>query len=182
MSSSQTNAWLRAQRKLDLVQVADSVGLKNGVGLWARRVRDSWSSRAPNELDATIGHWTMQHRSIEQETKLPFLKLRDIRQVGTRQFLHLLGVVARGELSICAISSYEGLKKSELEAALDEFIAENSSRLANRSDLAPYFTSRSKALGSPVKREKDSSKDESDKPLKVTKRRVTKALEELTSE
>lgn len=28
MSSSQTNAWLRAQRKLDLVQVADSVGLK----------------------------------------------------------------------------------------------------------------------------------------------------------
>lgn len=71
----------------------------SGVGLWARRVRDSWSSRAPNELDATIGHWTMQHRSIEQETKLPFLKLRDIRQVGTRQFLHLLGVVARGELS-----------------------------------------------------------------------------------
>ncbi|EFY86220.1 hypothetical protein J3459_003829 [Metarhizium acridum] len=106
MSSSQTNAWLRAQRKLDLVQVADSVGLKN----------------------------------------------------------------------------YESLKKSELEVALDEFIAENSSRLANRSDLAPYFTSRSKALGSPVKKEKDSSKDESEKPLKIAKRRATKALEELTSE
>lgn len=88
MSSSQTNAWLRAQRKLDLVQVADSVGLKkyavflsctssffflraetSGVGLWARRVRDSWSSRAPKELDATMGHWTMQHRSIAASSK-----------------------------------------------------------------------------------------------------------------
>ncbi|KHN96376.1 uncharacterized protein MAM_05665 [Metarhizium album ARSEF 1941] len=106
MSSSQTNAWLRAQRKLDLVQIADNVGLKN----------------------------------------------------------------------------YESLKKSELEVALDEFIAEHSSRLANRSDLTPYFNSRSKALGSPVKKEKDSSKDESEKPLRVAKRRANKALEELASE
>ncbi|TWU71297.1 hypothetical protein ED733_002097 [Metarhizium rileyi] len=106
MSTSQTNAWLRAQRKFDLVQIADNVGLQN----------------------------------------------------------------------------YEGLKKSELEVALDDFIAEHSSRLANRSDLTPYFNSRSKALGSPVKKEKESSKHENEKPLTVAKRRVTKAIEELTSE
>ncbi|POR34625.1 Cytochrome P450, partial [Tolypocladium paradoxum] len=101
-----TNSWLKAQRKSDLVELADNVGLRN----------------------------------------------------------------------------YENLKKSELEAALDEFIAEHTTRFANRPDLTGYFNSRSKALGSPVKRERESLKDEADKTLKVAKRRVTKAVEELTSE
>ena len=77
-----------------------------------------------------------------------------------------------------ADASYKDLKKSDLEGALDEFIAEHSSRLANRSDLAGYFNSRSKALGSPVKKERE-SKDDSDKPLKVAKRRITKAVEDI---
>ena len=55
------------------------------------------------------------------------------------------------------------------------------SRFANRSDLAGYFNSRSKAQGSPIKKERD-SKDDSEKPLKVAKRRATKALDELVSE
>lgn len=78
--------------------------------------------------------------------------------------------------------SYEALKKSDLEAALDEFIAEHTTRFANRPDLTGYFNSRSKALGSPVKRERESLKDEAEKTLKGAKRRVTKAIEELTSE
>ncbi|KYK60678.1 hypothetical protein DCS_01816 [Drechmeria coniospora] len=100
-----TNSWLKAQRKSDLVELADSVGLQK----------------------------------------------------------------------------YDGLKKMELESALDSFIAENASRLSVRSDLQGYFNSRSKALGSPVKRARESLKEEGDKALKVVKRRVTKTAEELTS-
>ncbi|RFU79159.1 cupin -type [Trichoderma arundinaceum] len=101
-----SNAWLRAQRKSDLVELADSVGLKN----------------------------------------------------------------------------YDGLKKTDLESALDDFIAGNSNRFSSRSDLSGYFNSRSKALGSPVKREsREPVKEELKEGLKSAKRRVTKAAEELIS-
>lgn len=70
--------------------------------------------------------------------------------------------------------SYESLKKSDLETALDDFIAQHSDRLAKRSDLSSYFASRAKALGSPVKKESDV-----EKTLKVAKRRVTKVAEEI---
>lgn len=74
--------------------------------------------------------------------------------------------------------SYESLKKSDLEAALDEYIAEHSSRFVNRSDLNGYFNSRSKALGSPVK--KDSSvKEEAEKSMKIAKRKASKAMDDL---
>jgi hypothetical protein len=102
--ATSTNSWLRAQRKSDLAELADTVGLKN----------------------------------------------------------------------------YEGFKKSELEAALDEYLAEHSSRFDSRSDLTGYYNSRNKALGSPVKRE--SLRDEAEKGLKVAKRRATKLSEELTLE
>ncbi|GAB0134869.1 hypothetical protein EsDP_00003223 [Epichloe bromicola] len=108
MSAPQTNAWLRAQRKADLVELAENVGLQN----------------------------------------------------------------------------YEGFKKTELEVALDDFIAQHSSHFANRPDLTSYFNSRSKALalGSPVKKERESIKDDVEKPLRIAKRRVTKAIDELNSE
>jgi hypothetical protein len=101
--ATSTNSWLRAQRKGDLQEVADSVGLQN----------------------------------------------------------------------------YDGFKKSELEAALDEFLAERSSQFSSRSDLSGYFNSRSKALGSPVKREQP--KEEIEKTLKVAKRRATKVVEDLAA-
>lgn len=75
-------------------------------------------------------------------------------------------------------ASYESLKKSELENALDEFIYQHRSRFSNRSDLTGYFNSRSRAQGSPVKKEKESLKDEAEKALKVTKRRLTKGGDE----
>ena len=80
---------------------------------------------------------------------------------------------------LTCVSSYETLKKSDLEAALDEYVAEHSSRFANRSDLSGYFNARSKALGSPTKKD---VKEEADKTLKVVKRRATKAAEDITSE
>ncbi|QUC20613.1 uncharacterized protein UV8b_04854 [Ustilaginoidea virens] len=105
MSGHATNAWLRSQRKSDLSDLADSVGMRN----------------------------------------------------------------------------YESLKKSELEVALDDFIAERSGRLAHRPDLAPYFSSRSKALGSPIKKERD-SRDEMERSLRVGRRRITRSAEDQTSE
>lgn len=77
-------------------------------------------------------------------------------------------------------TSYEGLKKAELEAALDDFLAEHTARLSSKSELSGYYNSRSKALGSPVK--KEGLKDEAEKAVKVTKRRATKAAEEIANE
>jgi hypothetical protein len=77
-------------------------------------------------------------------------------------------------------NSYEGLKKVELEAALDDYLAEHTDRLSGRSDLQGYYNSRSKALGSPVKRE--TVKDEAEKAVKVAKKRASKVAEEVVAE
>ncbi|KAM0255476.1 hypothetical protein ACHAQJ_005703 [Trichoderma viride] len=78
------------------------------------------------------------------------------------------------------LQSYDGLKKTDLETALDDFIAGNSNRFSSRSDLQGYFNSRSKALGSPVKREsREPIKEELERGLKSVKRRATKAAEDL---
>ncbi|KAI8669153.1 hypothetical protein NCS57_00729300 [Fusarium keratoplasticum] len=73
-----------------------------------------------------------------------------------------------------------GSKKDDLGIALDTYLSENSSRYLADPELAGYFNSRSKALGSPVKREV--MRDEADKPLKVSRRRTTKLSEEITPE
>lgn len=78
------------------------------------------------------------------------------------------------------LQNYEGFKKLELEVALDSFLAEHQSRFAANPDLTGYFNSRSKALGSPVKRE--TRKDDEDKGLKVARRRPSKLSEEITPE
>ncbi|KAJ4308851.1 hypothetical protein N0V84_011851 [Fusarium piperis] len=73
-----------------------------------------------------------------------------------------------------------GSKKDDLGIALDTYLSENSSRYLTDPELAGYFNSRSKALGSPVKREV--IRDEAEKPLKVSQRRMTKLAEEITPE
>ncbi|KAJ3483802.1 hypothetical protein NLG97_g7216 [Lecanicillium saksenae] len=80
------------------------------------------------------------------------------------------------------VAPYKDLKKSDLETALDDFIAQHSARFSSNPDLAGYFTSRSKALSSPVKKEKETVKEEVEKSLKVAKRRVTKAADEIAAE
>ena len=61
-------------------------------------------------------------------------------------------------------------------------MAENSSKFSSRSDLTGYFNARSKALGSPVKKEVTAVKDEADKALKVVKRKASKAADDMTPE
>ncbi|SPO06624.1 uncharacterized protein DNG_09315 [Cephalotrichum gorgonifer] len=102
MSLSTSNSWLRGQRKSDLVEVADSVGLTN----------------------------------------------------------------------------YESLKKAELEVALDKYLSQNATTFSSEPKVAGYFQSQAKARGSPVKREPAASDEADTKPIRVTKRRVTKAPEE----
>ncbi|KAK6951167.1 hypothetical protein Daesc_007698 [Daldinia eschscholtzii] len=74
------------------------------------------------------------------------------------------------------LRNFESLKKSELELALDEYLAENSSTFSSDPKLANYYSSRARTAGSPVKRDAPEGTVER---LKVAKRRVTKAAEEI---
>ncbi|KFH45821.1 hypothetical protein ACRE_032880 [Hapsidospora chrysogenum ATCC 11550] len=85
------------------------------------------------------------------------------------------------------LKNYESLKKVDLETALDEFLTENAARLSSKSELAGYYNSRSKALGSPVKKDSAAGaaaavKEDADKVVKTVRRRATKAAEEVASE
>ncbi|KAI1806075.1 hypothetical protein F4811DRAFT_187930 [Daldinia bambusicola] len=74
------------------------------------------------------------------------------------------------------LRNFESLKKPELELALDEYLAENSSTFSSDPKLANYYSSRARTAGSPFKRD---APDGAVERLKVAKRRVTKAAEEI---
>jgi hypothetical protein len=78
------------------------------------------------------------------------------------------------------LENFETFKKTDLEVALDDYLEENSSRFSSNPDVSGYFNSRSKAMGSPVKKEAP-AKDEAASALKVVKRRVTKAAEDISN-
>ncbi|KAL8288869.1 hypothetical protein RB597_000788 [Gaeumannomyces tritici] len=73
------------------------------------------------------------------------------------------------------LKNYDGLRK-DLEATLDEYLADNSDRFAADPRLSPFYTqpTRTRGLGSPVKREAPDL-------LKITKRRQTKVPEEVVA-
>ncbi|KAI1762844.1 hypothetical protein GGR53DRAFT_499880 [Hypoxylon sp. FL1150] len=75
------------------------------------------------------------------------------------------------------LKNYESLKKPELELALDEYLAENSSTFSSDPKLANYYSSRARTAGSPVKR--DAVVDGPAERLRVARRRITKAAEEV---
>lgn len=50
------------------------------------------------------------------------------------------------------LRSYDGLKK-DLELTLDEHLAANSDRYSSDPKLAPYFQSRNRSIGSPIKKD-----------------------------
>lgn len=94
-------------------------------------------------------------------------------------------------LTRVAPHSFESLKKSELELALDEFLTQNSAQFASDPKAAPFYSSRTRAAGSPIKRELPSpwKRDMSlpikkdidspvEKPLKVPRRRTTRVTED----
>ncbi|KAL2758152.1 hypothetical protein ACRALDRAFT_2099529 [Sodiomyces alcalophilus JCM 7366] len=73
------------------------------------------------------------------------------------------------------LTGYEGQRKVDLEASLDEYLADNAAQFANEPRLVPYYNSRAKAAGSPTKRELAPRDD----ALKVVRRRVTRATSEI---
>jgi len=73
------------------------------------------------------------------------------------------------------LTDFESLRKSELELTLDEYLSENATQFQSDPKLAPYFNSRARTAGSPIKREAP------DTTLKVSRRRNTKAVEEIVA-
>ncbi|KAI1081094.1 cytochrome P450 [Whalleya microplaca] len=65
--------------------------------------------------------------------------------------------------------------KQDLELALDEYLAENAATFSSDPKLANYYSSRARTVGSPVKKDLDGPIEK----LKVSRRRATKAPEEL---
>lgn len=68
--------------------------------------------------------------------------------------------------------STDKLKKADLEVALDEYLSENQSRFGTHPKAAPYYQSRARAIGSPVKKELPPAAEP-----KVNKRRAAKVAE-----
>ncbi|KAI1303317.1 hypothetical protein F5Y03DRAFT_396035 [Xylaria venustula] len=75
------------------------------------------------------------------------------------------------------LKNYDALKKVELELALDEYLAENTASFQSDPKLANYYASRARTAGSPIKKDVDGPLEK----LKVPRRRVTKAVEEITA-
>ena len=69
------------------------------------------------------------------------------------------------------------MRKSELEHAIDEHLSENAPRYQGDSRFQDYFKSRARAGGSPVKKEILPPTE-----TKVSRRRVTKAADEVAAE
>ena len=74
-------------------------------------------------------------------------------------------------------SRYDGLKKAELEVALDDHLTKNASQYSGEARLAPFYKKRSDS--SPIKKEASSALSDAETRTKSVKRRVTKAAEDL---
>ncbi|KAG4413239.1 hypothetical protein IFR04_013628 [Cadophora malorum] len=74
-------------------------------------------------------------------------------------------------------TEYDGLKKTELEVALDDYLTKNASQFSSDTQLAPFYKGRNGS--SPVKKEAASLASDIETKVKSVKRRVTKAAEEL---
>ncbi|KAF3000489.1 hypothetical protein E8E14_003897 [Neopestalotiopsis sp. 37M] len=75
------------------------------------------------------------------------------------------------------LKNFEAFKKPELELALDEYLAENSTTFSSDPKLAPYYSSRARTIGSPLKRGSIAS-DGTEEKIKVPRRRTIKAVED----
>jgi hypothetical protein len=76
--------------------------------------------------------------------------------------------------------SYDGLKKTEIEVALDDYLVQNASTYSGEARLAPFYTVKRRSESSPVKKETSLTSDVETK-VKSARRRVTKAAEELVA-
>ncbi|KAL0942420.1 uncharacterized protein CTRU02_200306 [Colletotrichum truncatum] len=78
---------------------------------------------------------------------------------------------------LTGLTGYESQKKADLEVTLDEFLAENATKFSTEPKLVPYYNSRAKAAGSPVKREAPLTD-----LVKSTRRRTMRAIEDIRPE
>lgn len=75
---------------------------------------------------------------------------------------------------------YDGLKKTEVEVALDEYLTKNASKYSGDAKLAPFYSKR-RSDASPVKKELAAVSSDLEKIVKSVKRRVTKAAEDFVA-
>ncbi|ROW08145.1 hypothetical protein VPNG_06884 [Cytospora leucostoma] len=73
------------------------------------------------------------------------------------------------------LTNTDGLKKSDLEVALDEFLAEKHSQFSNHPVAQPYYQARARAIGSPAKR------DPPGDSAKPSRRRTAKPAERINT-
>lgn len=74
---------------------------------------------------------------------------------------------------------HDGMKKTELEVALDDYLTKNASQFSSDTQFAPFYKGRGGS--SPVKKEASSAISDIETKVKSVKRRVTKAAEELVA-
>ena len=73
---------------------------------------------------------------------------------------------------------HEGLKKTELELSLEDYLTSNSTKHSAEPRFASFYNKR-RSESSPVKKEAPSLFDDVDSKAKAVKRRITKAAEEI---
>lgn len=162
-----SNAWLQRQRKSDLVEIAELVGLQRYVplSLASSAMRGCALLHVATRMGAAM--------RLEATRRIDGLVADATPRGATLTMLH-----KRTMLTCLFRDSYEGQRKVELEATLDDYLIENADKLVNEPKVAPYYNSRAKAAGSPTKR--DAPKFEVKDGLKSVKRRATRnALEAL---
>jgi hypothetical protein len=78
---------------------------------------------------------------------------------------------------------YDGLKKTEIEVGLDEYLSVNAPRFSEDKRLAPFYKVRSR--GSPVKKEAETTvsypRAQAAKSVQSVKRRATRGAEEFAT-
>ncbi|RFU25289.1 hypothetical protein B7463_g11045, partial [Scytalidium lignicola] len=78
------------------------------------------------------------------------------------------------------LTDYDGMKKQELEAALDSYLTKNSAQFSSDTRLTPFYKRR--ADTSPIKKEPSSTASEIvETKIRPAKRRVTKVAEEIAN-
>jgi hypothetical protein len=73
---------------------------------------------------------------------------------------------------------HDGLKKTELELALEDFLTTNSSTYSNDPRFTSFYGKR-RSESSPVKKETSSALSDIENKAKAVRRRVTKAAEDI---
>jgi hypothetical protein len=114
---------------------------------------------APRSHTAALRRSTDARRRVHVQSKMP--TVLSLARGNTRWLTRI------------ANPSTDGMKKSDLEVALDDFLAENSNQFSNNPATLPYYQARARAIGSPVKKEAPPAE-----APKTARRRAAKAAEQ----